>query len=105
MPKSDPTQRLLGLLGLARRAGKLAVGTTAVRNMCNRGGKIMIIIARDVSPGQKSKLMRLTPPENIVDDLLDRADMATALGREDLTVVAVQDRDFLKGIRTLLTGP
>ncbi len=73
--------------------------------MCNRGGKIMIIIARDVSPGQKNKLMRLTSQENIVDDLLDRADMANALGREDLTVVAVQDRDFLKGIRALLTGP
>ena len=94
--------RLFGLLGLAQRAGKLAVGTTAVRAMTARPRPTVMILARDTQPGQKDKLARLVPEKRLVDELVGRDEMARAFGRNDLTVVAVQDTGFVRGIMKIV---
>jgi ribosomal protein L7Ae-like RNA K-turn-binding protein len=99
----DPA-RLLGLLGLARRAGKLALGFSAVEQLVRRGEKPLVIVARDMGAAQKGKVERLQPVRGLLDDVLDGADMAAAFGREKLTVVAVSDTGFVKGIEKL-AGP
>ena len=94
--------RLLGLLGLAHRAGKLAVGTTAVRAMAARKRPTVMILARDTSPGQKEKLARLVSERHLLDDLVDRDELSRAFGRDDLTVVTVQDTGFVRGIMQIV---
>jgi ribosomal protein L7Ae-like RNA K-turn-binding protein len=47
MGKND---RLLSLLGLARRAGRLFLGSDAVREAARRGGCPLILLAADLSP-------------------------------------------------------
>lgn len=95
--------RLLGLLGLAQRAGKLALGASAVAQMIARPRPTLLIVARDAGPGAK-KLMRLVPGERVVDGIVDRAELARAFGREDLTVAAVQESGFVRGILELVAG-
>lgn len=95
--------RLLRLLGLAHRAGKLALGGSAAAQMIAGPRPALLIVARDAGAGAR-KLARHVPGERVVDGILDRAELARAFGREDLTVAAVRDGGFVKGIQELVAG-
>lgn len=98
------TEKLLGLLGLARRAGKLAMGFGAVEQLVRRGKKPLVILATDLGPSQKNKAGAWEAQAELVDDVLAKEDLAQALGREKLGVVAVNDPGFVKGIRAALAA-
>ena len=100
----DPRQRLLGLLGLACRAGRLAVGATAVAAMVAEGRRPLVIVARDTGAAQKARLLRLSPVRRVLADVVGRDDLARALGRRELAVVAVADPSFVRGIEQLNLG-
>ena len=51
-------EKLLGLLGLARRAGKLGMGVSAVEKMVVKGENPMVIAATDMGESLKSKVAR-----------------------------------------------
>ncbi len=89
---------LLNMLGLARRAGRLAAGFDAVAQMVARGRSPLVVIAADASPGQKKKIMRLSPVRAFWTDVVGRDELAAALGRKELVVVALDDPDFLGGL-------
>ena len=91
-------ERLLGLLGLARRAGKLAVGFSAVEQLVKRGERPLVIVARDAGAGQRARIGRWEPVRGLVDDAVDAADLAEALGRGKLSVVGLTDPGFVQGI-------
>jgi ribosomal protein L7Ae-like RNA K-turn-binding protein len=102
--RDDTTERLLGLLGLACRAGRLALGARAVTAMVSEGRRPLVILARDTGPAQRERLLRLSPVRRILDDAVDRRQLAQALGRSELAVVAVADPDFVRGIERLDQG-
>jgi ribosomal protein L7Ae-like RNA K-turn-binding protein len=93
--------KLLGLLGLARRAGRLGMGVSAVEKMVAKGENPMVIAAIDTGESLKGKISRWEPVRGVVDNVLTGEDMARAFGREKLAVVAVSDSGFVKGIRKL----
>ncbi len=103
MPAVDG-QKLLGLLGLARRAGKLAVGFSAVEKIVRRGEAPFIILAQDTGASQKNKIERWEPLSGMLSDVLTAEELAQAMGREKLSVVGVSDAGFVKGIRKLVAG-
>lgn len=94
-------ERVLALLGLARRAGRLAVGATAVQKMVKSGARPIVVLARDAGAGQRGRCRNLRPVRGLVDGCLTRADLARQLGRADLAVVAVADRGFVQGLLEL----
>lgn len=98
---SATDERLLGLLGLARRAGKLAMGASAVEAMVRAGDKPLVILVHDGSPNQRRRWLTLHPVRGFVKDRLSRADLGQRLGRNDLTIVAVADSGFVRGIMEL----
>lgn len=95
------THKLLALLGLANRAGKLAVGFTAVEKLVRRGQRPLVIVASEVGAAQREKIGRLQPVAGLLADAVSGADLAQALGREKLVVVAVAEAGFIKGIKKL----
>lgn len=95
------SEKLLGLLGLARRAGKLVMGTSAVDKMVHRGENPLVVVASDAGASLKSKVDRWDPIRGVVDGVVTSADLARAFGRDKLAVVAVADSGFVKGIRKL----
>ncbi len=97
-------QKLLGLLGLARRAGKLAVGFTAVETIVRRGEAPLVITASDMGASQKGKVSRWEPLRGTLSDVLTGEQLAQAMGREKLSVVGVSDAGFVKGIQKLVAG-
>ena len=93
--------KLLGLLGLARRAGKLGMGFSAVETMVAKGERPLVIVAADTGESTRGKISRWQPVQGVVADVLTAEDMARAFGRDKLAVVAVSDSGFVKGIRKL----
>ena len=92
---------MLGLLGLARRAGKLGMGFSAVEKMVAKGENPVVIAASDMGESLRGKVSRWQPVRGVVTDVLTGEDMARAFGRDKLAVVAVSDSGFVKGIRKL----
>jgi ribosomal protein L7Ae-like RNA K-turn-binding protein len=97
-------EKLLGLLGLARRAGRLAVGFSAVEQMVRRGEAPLVVVATDAGASQLGKIRRWDNLRGLVDDALTAAELARAMGRDKLVVVGVSDPGFIKGIQKLVVG-
>ena len=97
----DVTERLLGLLGLACRAGRLALGARAVESLVKAGRRPLVVVARDAGPTQRARLLRLAPVRGFLADHVGRQDLARTLGRRELAVVAVADPAFVRGIEKL----
>ena len=97
-PVDPRLEKVLGLLGLARRAGQLAMGATAVEKLVRRGRPPVVIIAHDAGANQRRRFASLSPIAGLVDELVGREDLASRLGRSELVVVAVNDPGFVRGL-------
>jgi len=97
----ENAKKVLALLGLALRAGQLALGFSAVEKLVRRGQKPLVIIATDVGASQRGKMENWTPVRGVLDDVLTGDEMAQAFGRNKLSVVGLSDPGFVKGIEKL----
>lgn len=100
----ESAEKMLALLGLARRAGKLAVGYRAVEQLVKRGERPLVIVARDAGASQKGKISGWTPLRGLVDDVVTKDELAQAMGREKLAVVGLSDPGFVRGLQRELDG-
>ena len=100
-PGMELVERLIALLGLANRAGRLAVGYSAVANSVRRGHRPLLVMASDIGAAQKRKIVGLEPVTDVIDGVADKGRLGHALGRKELSIVAVEDRHFIRGIRDL----
>ncbi len=90
--------KLLSLLGLARRAGRVVCGFDAVAQLVAKGKRPLVIVATDASPGQRDKILRMGPVRGFWTDRVTREELAGAMGRKELIVVALDHREFLRGL-------
>jgi len=97
----ENAQKVIGLLGLALRAGKLALGFSAVEKLVRRGEKPLVIVATDVGAASRGKIENWSPVRGLLDDVLTGDEMAQAFGRNKLSVVGLKDPGFVKGIEKL----
>lgn len=96
---------LLHLLGIARRAGKLALGTEATRDAVRRRRAVLLLFASDLSPHTVSDLSpqaeRNGVPMRHLHATMD--ELGAALGKR-AGVIAVNDRGFAKKLLALTAG-
>lgn len=90
--------KLCGLLGLARRAGKLAVGSTAVERLVHQNSRTLVVLASDAGSALAGKVAHWDGLAGVLDDVLTGEEMARIFGREKLAIVAVADLGFVRGI-------
>lgn len=81
-------RRILGLLGLARRAGQVAAGYEQVRQWLAAGRVGVLLEAADGAPGGRQKLAAGAKGVPVVD-LFEAMALGQALGRERVVHVAV----------------
>lgn len=82
-----------GLLGLARRAGALEAGTSAVREALRSGRARLVLVAADAAEGQRRKLAGLLARGSVpVRVYGDRASLGAAIGTSPVSALAVTDR-------------
>ena len=97
----DLVERVLTLLGLARRAGRLAIGGTAVEKLVRNGARPVVVLARDAGGSQRQRCARWQPLRGVISGLVTRADLSRQFGRDDLVVVAVADPGIVHGLLQL----
>ncbi|WP_419941843.1 L7Ae/L30e/S12e/Gadd45 family ribosomal protein [Candidatus Palauibacter sp.] len=80
----------LGLLGIAMRAGRVALGTRAVDGAARRGRLALLVVASDAS---RHALGRLPPEARAASrvTVASREALGRALGRNDVAVAGVTD--------------
>ena len=88
--------KVLSSLGLAKRAGKVIVGTQMVQDAVRSGKAVLIIYASDISDNSKKKLVNTCA--HYSSELISYSDMqglSAALGQKKLiTSAAITDENF-----------
>lgn len=86
----------LGLLGLAKRAGKIECGDEAARSAMTSKAARLVLIAGDSSDRTKETFRFIAESFNIPSVTVSetRADIGNALGKRPCAVVAVCDMGF-----------
>ncbi|MBO7151180.1 MAG: ribosomal L7Ae/L30e/S12e/Gadd45 family protein [Clostridia bacterium] len=101
-----PTEPFYGMLGLARRAGKVTPGTPSVTKQLKGGAKASLVLIDDsASQGTKSKLWGLCFSKG-VPFLTVRCDrgMGEAIGiSAPLAALSISDKGFAKRLISLCT--
>ncbi len=103
--RPDPEQALR-LLGLARRAGKLALGEAAVWASCDRKTACMVFLADDTAKHTAQKAQNHARASGIEWVVLpfDKMTLGRAFGREVSAVAALTDEGFAKAVRPHLVA-
>ncbi len=93
----------LALLGLARRAGALVLGTEATRE-CLRSGKAeLVILAEDGSETQRRKVLPLAEAREVPLVFLGgRVELGATLGAGPLSAVAVTGASLARELKERL---
>ncbi|MCH5298996.1 MAG: ribosomal L7Ae/L30e/S12e/Gadd45 family protein [Ruminococcus sp.] len=97
--------KILGLLGLCRRAGKLTPGNDAVIDDIQNHRASLVIVTADISKNTEKKLTTACRRFDTEIVTLDRSkdELSFAIGKFS-TVVAVCDEGFAKKLYELITN-
>jgi len=92
-----PKNKVERLLGLARRARKLAIGSTEVEQQLKKQRVKLLVFAEDASANSRRKVLELARGCPVVT-YGTVAELGALLGREKVAVLGVLDVHFAKGI-------
>ena len=100
------SEKIMGLLGLAARAGKLVYGTPMVCDALKDGKKVYFVFrAKETSENTHKRIGDRCKYYNVplVDVELDTVELAHRLGKAgELAAVALTDAGFAEGIKKLI---
>lgn len=88
-------QKIMNLLGMAQRAGRLASGDFAVTQSLEKGQAKLLLVAADASEETQKRYRQLAAKANIEMFCLgDRERLGHCIGKEFRAAVAVLDAGF-----------
>ena len=91
--------RVLGLLGLGYRGGRVAVGVEAVRRELQAGKCWCVVVAADASPRALEKVVRLASAKGVpIVPGPGAAAIGAQLGKPPVMAVGVRDRALADGM-------
>jgi len=94
--------KLIRLLGLGLRAGRLVVGVTGVRAQLQRDGLSCVVLAADASARTREKVERLARARGVSVLAGPTAlDLGAGLGRRPVQAVGVADAGLARGLLRL----
>ncbi len=105
MNNSIDNSKLMGIIGLAAKAGKIVVGTEIVTGKIKSGKKILLVlIASDVSQNTYKKIVNCCDYYKVdyVQLKQNRDEISHAVGKSCLTSsVGIIDQNFVNAIKKL----
>lgn len=96
--------RILSLLGLCRRAGRLVIGNDPVRESIDTGKALLVICASDISQNTEKKIRTAVEAEgNAEYRIIERTkdELSFSLGKT-CAVLAVTDKGFADKLSELI---
>ncbi|MBC9786042.1 ribosomal L7Ae/L30e/S12e/Gadd45 family protein [Heliobacterium chlorum] len=98
------TDKIYGLLGLARRAGKIASGDSAVEANMKKQKVALLLVAKDASSGVTDKFSHWCADLKVpVVTFGQKESIGRALGQSPRSLVAVLDDGFARAIRKAIS--
>lgn len=97
--------KILGLIGLATRARKIAFGADSVELEIKKKKVKLIIIAEDSSERTKNKFRKLSEGYNI--PIIEKETIETlskAIGKDNKAIIGIEDINFSKEIIKINNG-
>jgi len=96
---------VLGLLGLARRAGSVVTGTGAVRDAVRADAAQLVLLAEDGAAGQVDKVANLLRHRTVPWMTWGtQEELGRAVGSAPLSALAIMDDGFARRLRLELRG-
>lgn len=93
------SERVLGLLGLGLRGGRVVVGVEAVRAGLQRGDLACVVLADDASPRAVEKVVRLARARGVACvAVAEAAALGARLGRPPVMAAGVRDPKLAAGL-------
>ena len=99
-------KRAEGIIGLAKRAGALAVGTEQVIEAVRKGKARLVLVASDVSENTAKRLRDKTAYRNVPLELLpiDMGMLGHLIGKDHAAAVALLQEGFVRSYRKAVQG-
>lgn len=95
----DMADKVLSMIGLAHRAGKVQIGAFLTERAIADGSCELIVLAEDTAQNNHKKFSNSAKYEHIPMLVYGTKEtLAHALGRENTVVAGVTDKNFAKGI-------
>ena len=91
--------KILQMIGLAKRAGKAASGAFAAEQAIKQGKACLVIISADASENTKAKFRSMCEYRNIKYIIYaDKEELGRCLGQEQRSCAAITDASFAEAI-------
>ena len=95
-------KRVLGMLSLCRRAGRLTAGMEAVLEAAGKGAAFLVLLAEDLSPRSARRLRQKLPALPVATLPCTMQTLSVVTGKLS-GILAVCDENFAGGIRAYLS--
>ena len=97
--------KVLRLLGLATRAGKIAFGTESVKDTINKKKAKLVIVAQDSSDRTKRNITRIAQENNVPIRIYGNIEtISKNIGKDNKAVVCVKEINFSKEMLKIIDG-
>ena len=97
--------RVCGLLGLARRAGKISFGTEACMQDIQKNKIKVLIIATDAAERTKMSFNKICKSKKIpIFEILNIEEISNAIGQSNKAVIGIRDVNFSNEIIKIING-
>ena len=99
------SNKILRLLGLATRAGKIAFGTESVTESVEKKKAKLVIVASDSAERTKRNFFRICESGNVnIREFGNIEELSRSIGKENRVVIAIKDINFSNEILRLIDG-
>ena len=97
--------RVCGLLGLARRAGKISFGTEACMQDIQKNKIKVLIIATDAAERTKMSFHKICNSKKIpIFEILNIDEISNAIGQSNKAVIGIRDVNFSNEVIKIING-
>ena len=94
--------KILGLIGLSARAGKICFGTDSTKQEVEKRKAKLIIVAENSSDRTKRKFIQLCEKNNIPILIYSNIDdISKAIGKENKAVIGIKEENLAKEIEKI----
>ncbi len=96
-------KKIMNLLHLARKAGKIKTGYDACEKSCFIGNSRLMIIASDLAKKTKKSCIAFAGAYNVkVIEFSTKAEISSSFKVREIGIISVEDSNFSKGIIDLV---
>lgn len=96
---------LYGLIGLARRAGKVSFGTESSEETIKKGKAKLVIVAKDSSNRTIENFKMLCNMQNVPIRILGTIeDLSLSIGQMNKAIITIKDENFAKELIKRIDG-